>query len=235
MCHAFSGVIKENGEVLWQMGMDSHEDIIEKLELKDTDGDRRTVKFARFEIAPANGDYLNPGQWLFKVDEKVRPAWFNEGYEQFCWTAQKEWKKKLDKILVHKPIVHPFRVAPPKKIIKKHIDLLKEWASVRDSVGASVWDSVWDSVRASVWDSVRDSVGDSVRDSVGDSVWAYTGTFFHLPRKSWLYTDNIKTKGYPLQPAVDLWEMGLVPSFDGKKWRLHGGPDAKILWEGKIK
>jgi hypothetical protein len=67
---------------------------------------------------------------------------------------------------------------------------------------------------------------------VGASVWDYSGSFFKLPRKSWLYTDKIKTKGYPFQPAVDLWEMGLVPSFDGKKWRLHGGPDAKILWEG---
>jgi hypothetical protein len=28
--------------------------------------------------------------------------------------------------------------------------------------------------------------------------------------------------------------MGLVPSFDGKFWRLHGGINAKILWKGKI-
>ena len=31
MCKAFSGVIKENGEVLWQFGMDSHEDIVAQL------------------------------------------------------------------------------------------------------------------------------------------------------------------------------------------------------------
>ncbi len=53
--------------------------------------------------------------------------------------------------------------------------LLKEWASVRRSVGDSVWDSVresvWDSVRESVWDSVRGSVGGSVWDSVWDSVY----------------------------------------------------------------
>jgi len=30
------------------------------------------------------------------------------------------------------------------------------------------------------------------------------------------------------------WKMGLVPSYDGKLWRLHGGKDAEILWEGKI-
>jgi len=121
-------------------------------------------------------------------------------------------------------------------------------ASVWDSIGASVWDSVWASVRASVRDSVGTSVGDSVRasvwasvwasvgasvwDSVGasvwDSVWGYIGSFF--PKiKVWKYIEchlNI----YPFQSAVDLWKMGLVPSFDGKLWRLHGGEKGKILY-----
>jgi hypothetical protein len=74
----------------------------------------------------------------------------------------------------------------------------------------------------------------SVRDSVRASVWAYSGTFFLLPRNAWKYTENIKTDEYPFLPLVKLWEMGLVPSFDGAKWRLHGGKDAKILWEGAL-
>jgi hypothetical protein len=52
----------------------------------------------------------------------------------------------------------------------RHKELLKEWASVRDSVWDSVRNSVGDSVRNSVGDSVRDSVRNSVRNSVGDSV-----------------------------------------------------------------
>jgi hypothetical protein len=28
-----------------------------------------------------------------------------------------------------------------------------------------------------------------------------------------------------------LWKMGLVPSFDGKIWRLHTGPKAAIVYE----
>jgi hypothetical protein len=101
------------------------------------------------------------------------------------------------------------------------------WDSVRDSVRASVRASVGDSVRASVWASV----GDSVWASVWDSVRAYNGTFFVLPRESWKYTENIKTEEYPFQCLATLWERGLVPSFDGKKWRLHGGKDAEILYE----
>ena len=95
-------------------------------------------------------------------------------------------------------------------------------ASVGDSVGASVWDSVWDSVRASVGDSVRASVWDSVRASVGASVWAYVGTFFDIKYK------------VDITPSNKLWSRGLVPSFDGKTWRLHSGPQAKIVWQGTV-
>jgi len=28
-----------------------------------------------------------------------------------------------------------------------------------------------------------------------------------------------------------LWEMGIVPSFDGKAWKLHAGEDAKTIYE----
>jgi hypothetical protein len=122
--------------------------------------------------------------------------------------------------------------------------------SVRDSVGYSVRDSVEYSVEYSVRDSViilirnlvgcsvmdsvgysvRDSVGYSVMDSVEYSVWAYIGSFFKLERKQWKYTDKIKTRGYPFQSMVDLWDMGLVPSFDGTTWRLHSGEKASIVF-----
>ncbi|MDD5006888.1 MAG: hypothetical protein PHC68_00630 [Syntrophorhabdaceae bacterium] len=117
------------------------------------------------------------------------------------------------------------------------------WASigdyVRDYVRDSVWDSVgdyvWDSVGDYVWDSVRDSVGDSVGDyvwaSVRDSVWAYMGSLF--PKiKIWEYAP--KSISYPFQSAVDLWLQGLVPSFNGEIWQLHGGEKGEILWEGKL-
>jgi len=138
--------------------------------------------------------------------------------------------------------LNPLTINPP-EITEEHIKLLKVWASVWDSVRASVWDSVgdsvgasvwdsvgasvWDSVWASVWASVRASVGasvwDSVRVSVWDSVGAYIGYIFQPVVPGW--------ETYPYQCAVDLWKQGLIPSYDGKTWRLHGGQDAKILWE----
>jgi hypothetical protein len=59
-------------------------------------------------------------------------------------------------------------------------------------------------------------------------VYAYIGSFFKL--KEWKYVKH-KKGVYPFQPAVDLWNMGLVASFDGSKWRLHGGEKAEILFE----
>ena len=75
---------------------------------------------------------------------------------------------------------------------------------------------------ASVWDSVWTSVEASVEASVGASVGAYTSSFFYIKYK------------HDFSSLNKLWAMGLVPSFDGKKWRLHGGPHAKILWNGEI-
>jgi hypothetical protein len=59
----------------------------------------------------------------------------------------------------------------------------------------------------------------------------YIGSLFTMKRSEWQGTEKIKTKDYPFQPAVTLWKMGLVPSFDGKTWRLHGGKDGKVLFE----
>ena len=126
------------------------------------------------------------------------------------------WVKKLDfktivEPLIIKKIVNPLR-AKKTTVTKEHIELLKQWASVRDSV----WDSVGASVWASVWASVRDSVG------------AYLSSFFQLDE----WKDIEHEHGVnPFQPCIDLWAAGLVPSFDGKKWRLHSGKKAAIVYK----
>ena len=67
------------------------------------------------------------------------------------------------------------------------------------------WASVW----ASVWDSVQ----------------AYVSSFFDLPK--WKRIKHKKGEN-PFQSCIDLWHRGIVPSFDGKAWRLHGYK-AKVL------
>jgi hypothetical protein len=82
-------------------------------------------------------------------------------------------------------------------------------------------------MRGSIWDSVWNSIEDSIRVSVWDSVYAYSGSFFKIPK--WKNVEHIKG-AYPFRPAVTLWNQGIVPSFDGITWRLHGGPKADVLF-----
>jgi hypothetical protein len=237
MCKAFSCIIDKNKKIYWRLNLDSHDAIIKEYNL---DEKKDSVQFVRVEVAPKNGSYLKPDKWVFKIDEESTPDWFSPAHKEACMTAFRVYKKQLYKILVKKEIVHPFNDIKFKgKITLEHKLLLKEWDSVwnsvedsvKDSVRDSVGDSVWDSVGDSVWDSVGDSVRGSVWDSVWNSVWGYIGSFFRLKREQWKHTEKIQCKGdYPFQSIVDLWMMGLVPSFDGTTWWLHAGRKAKIVY-----
>jgi hypothetical protein len=276
MCNFFSAIIDKNYKVYWKRGVDSHSDLVELFKLKEPsfDGPPKTnrevaekMKWAKVEIVPKDKDYLlgpDKKNWEFFVDEEISPPWWNKSYEKPVWGAFKEGVKIYDEFnwKEAKNPIHPFKIKPPVKITKKHLDLLEEWASVR----ASVWESVWESVRASVCASVRDSVCASVRDSVRDSVWesvwesvrasvcasvrdsvrasvwesvwAYIDSLF-TGIDTWKYVDLRKKpfnaiKGYSFRSAEKLWRMGLVPSFGGKLWRLHGGSKGEVLWEEEI-
>jgi len=122
--------------------------------------------------------------------------------------------------------INPFSIRPP-KIAQRHILLLKNWATVWATVGATVWDTIWDTVGATVWATVGATVGVTVGATVWDTVGAYVGSLFVPVVKQW----KIR---YPFRDVVDLWYDGLVPSFDGKTWRLHGNQNANILYEEKI-
>ena len=200
-----------------------------------TDGNRKKYYFdweARVELLKNNPQDLRPDSHTsicakFGLsDDRVNKYEFNPLTNEFTVdqinikddrkSAQK-WVKKLDfktiiTPLVIKPIVNPFKIEPP-VINNKHIDLLKSWASARDSVWHLVMDSIIDSVGVSIWDSVG----------------AYVSSFFLL--ENWEYT-NCPPYVNPFQSCIDLWEQGIIPSYDGKKWRLH--TKNGIAWEGII-
>ena len=149
--------------------------------------------------------------------------------------AAEKWVKRLDfktvvEPLIVKPIVNPFTLPMVSNPTDEQIDWLKSWASVRvsvwNSVRASVGNSVWNSVGAAVWASVGDLVGSSVRNLGWDSIWnsveasvgAYVSSFFAINYK------------YNFSSVANLWNAGLVPSFDGTMWRLHSGKNADIVY-----
>lgn len=178
-----SELIKSNPE---NYVFDSHSSICKFFNLKEDSSNK-------YEYNPLTGEFT-VDQVNNKSDDRIRVE---------------KWVRKLDfktvvKELVIKPIVHPFQIEPP-EINDTHIKLLKEWASVGDSVRDSVRDSVWDSVRA------------------------YDSSFFVL--NGWKHP-KAKNGKNPFQPCIDLWEQGIVPSFDKTTWRLH--TKNGIVWEGKL-
>ena len=159
----------------------------------------------------------NPLTGYFNVDDANSPV--NDSVQAEEWVRQMDFKQVVEPLIIKK-IVNPFLDMPKVDVAEeRHMVLLKEWASVRDSVGASVRDSVRDSVWASVRDSVWDSVWASVWDSVWASVGAYASSFFNIQ-----YAHDFSC-------AVKLWEEGIVPSFDGTTWRLHSGKSADVIYE----
>lgn len=155
--------------------------------------------------------------------------------------------------------VHPLNPFSLPKASPTHsdIDLLREWASMRTIVKDSVWESVkaivwkgeWGSVRDSMWDNiVRDIVWDgivgdnsvwggvkegSVWDSGMASVWAYIGYLFAPVVADWKLVKH-HTIAYPFMASVELWQRGLVHSYDGSVWRLQSGEKAEIVWKGLV-
>jgi hypothetical protein len=167
------------------------------------------------------------------------------------WISCLDFKTIAPELII-KPVLDPLSIKPPKKLVREHFEFLKQWTLVWDSVETSVWNSIRAIVGASVWASVRDSVcfaalgglyehlagppygffpfphvPESIRDSIRAAVWAYASSFFDI-----CVWNEYKYEKNPYQPCIELWEMGLVPSFDGKFWRLRSKNG--IEWKGKI-
>ena len=149
---------------------------------------------------------------LTLVKDQINTIDDSKEIEQFCKSL--DFKTIIPQANFH-TIVNALKIERKKKTpSKEEIQLLKKWASVRASVVDSVWDSVVDSVGGSVWDDVS----------------AQIGSLFILPE--WKYV-QVENGEYPFQACVDLWNAGLVPSFDGTTWRLHAGENAEIVYEMK--
>jgi len=161
-------------------------------------------KCNKYEYSPVTGEFV--------VDQINSKRDDQEAAEN--WVKRLDFKTIVEPLII-KPIVNPFELPAVERVTDEQIDWLKSWASVRDSVGASVGDLVRDLVS----DSVGSSVSDSVWESVRASSWAYFSSFFAIEYK------------FDFSPAVNLWEAGLVPSFDGTTWRLHTGKPARVVYE----
>jgi hypothetical protein len=225
MCKAFSGLITKSGKVYWKMGVDSHEEqreifVKEDPELRD-DKMPPTNTFARFEILPKNGNYFSPDKWVFELDERIEPSWWEKSLEKPCFEAHRQWLEQLYSMVKLDEVRHPINpftnISERKRVTKKDLAMLKEWSLVRNYVISSVWDSVQESVGYSVLKSVWESVEN------GKFSCSYLGSLFNV--SDWKYIDwrkkpfnKIGKGNYPFRSGEYLWRHGFMPSLDGTTW-----------------
>ena len=176
----------------------------QKLLGKDESPDSHTYILTANNIKPQYQDRYS------KYEYNPLTKYFNidEPVEGHDHQLAKDWVEKLDfKAVVPDLVIKPI-VHPFNDVIPPSEITEEILEKLRE------WNSVWNSVGNSVWNSVVNSVG----NSVGNYISSFFDTEYKFDNSSGLY----------------LWKHGLVPSFDGTTWRLHGGKEAKILWEGKL-
>lgn len=172
--------------------------VYRKANLEDDGVDSHSHICARFKLDEdvCNKYEFNPLTKAFTVDQINSNRDDSEAAEK--WANRQDFKEIVEPLII-KPIVKPFELPKVEQVTDEQIGWLKEWASVRDLVGASVWASV--------------------RDSVWASVGAYFSSFFAINYK------------YNFSSVANLWNAGLVPSFDGETWRLHSSENADVVYE----
>jgi hypothetical protein len=225
MCDFFSFVTEPDGHGGERFYFDWE---YRKAHLDDDNHDSHSFicKFRGLDENKCNKYEYNPLTGVLVADEYDLNSSVNDLAQVTEWVHALDFKKIVEPLII-KPIVNPFDLPEVIEVMPEQVELLKSWSSVWDSVRAyvrayvrtPVGDSVGDSVRDSVWSSVWSSVRVSVRDSVRPSVWAYVSSFFNVQ--------------YDFDPSslLRLWDAGLLPSFDGKTWRLHTGKTAKVIFK----
>lgn len=94
MCRFRSGILLKDRVVIAQKDNDSHQDMLEELNISDTYENAARV-FVRAELIPEKDEWwTNPDGWEFVIDQDIVPDWFEEdmeGHISRFRAAVKEW------------------------------------------------------------------------------------------------------------------------------------------------
>ncbi|WP_417039451.1 hypothetical protein [Clostridium porci] len=94
MCRFRSGILLKDRAVIAQKDNDSHQDMLEELNISDTYENAARV-FVRAELIPEKEEWwTDPDGWEFVIDQDIVPDWFEEdreGHISRFREAVKEW------------------------------------------------------------------------------------------------------------------------------------------------
>ena len=94
MCRFRSGILLKDRVVIARKDNDSHQDMLEELNISDTYENAARV-FVRAELIPEKNEWwTDPDGWEFVIDQDIVPDWFEEdreGHISRFRAAVKEW------------------------------------------------------------------------------------------------------------------------------------------------
>ena len=94
MCRFRSGILLKDRVVIARKDNDSHQDMLEELNISDTYENAARV-FVRAELIPEKNEWwTDPDGWEFVIDQDIVPDWFEEdreGHISRFREAVKEW------------------------------------------------------------------------------------------------------------------------------------------------
>ena len=134
--------------------------------------------------------------------------------------------------------INPFEIDPP-PITEEIIAKLRQWIQVHNTTLCYAAGKKYSAVDLSVWESLGESIHNLVLDALHN---VGVNIDFYVTEVDNSVTDIIeayvkvglllyKYKLCSIECGTDLWYQGLIPSYDGTTWRLHGGPKAEVLFE----
>ncbi|MDR1412811.1 MAG: hypothetical protein LBJ07_02675, partial [Actinomycetes bacterium] len=256
--HAFTAIVDKDGNVYWQAGIDSAEQLIKANNLTDDD------TILTVTVVPDNEKtypYLYPDlPWKLVISDDP-PSWYGRTHEKAVMVAFEKWKTYVydfdltgfRDFFAHLPV-------EPVTPTDADIALLKEWATlnpdgqsvdaVPDTNEKWVGKTIWSSAEAYLNDAFSEAYGQcpgpvvchgievatsttldaATEDKIGSTVGekALVGSFFTNTEK-WKGI-AAGTTGYPWQACVSLWKRGFIASSDGTNWRLSSGKEGTVVY-----
>jgi hypothetical protein len=159
MCKYASFVLTKD-KVFWSKKSESHEEIIRKFQLCETDSTKSRINILRVELSPTKvwGDL---SKWQYKVDQDVLPEWHDP--EESERRTRKALAEKIDKKLLKNFKLLDSFLAEINivKWFKQHGKPLKKWKIFY----GKDWAAAGAAARAAAWDAARAAAGDVAWDA----------------------------------------------------------------------
>lgn len=254
----FACVVSAEGNVYWQVGKDSCDDLMELYSLKTDES------CIGIHVVPDNSEeypYLYPDEpWTMLVYNAESPSWFTAEMEEAVWSAFEEWKNTVYSIFDYKALLElktndTIAAAPADNYVptEEDIEAFMGYALDTNSLVTFMRSSVLNTIQAAVGQSVSSDAYNYIQkirselntqdmivgiltpfnvSSAGviqsNFYAAIVGSFFDVDK--WVYYAGV-AEGYPYVSAVYMWNHGMVPSQDSDTvWRLHSANGGQILY-----